>query len=123
MKPKIKHLSDIELLKILKRLKPNERNSLFKFINDDGVNVVCECINNILFNKHIGLKKNQKKKLNKELQMVQKQMTILGKSLSKDQSNNSIKRRRNLLSQHGGFLSTILSIAIPLLTELLFRKK
>lgn len=123
MKPKIKNIHDIELLKILKRLKPNERNSLFKFINDDGVNVVCECINNILYKKEINLKKSQKRKLNKELQTVQKQMSILGKSCSKQKSINSIQRRRNLLSQHGGFLSTILSIAIPLLTGLLFRKK
>ena len=36
---------------------------------------------------------------------------------------HSIKRRRSLLTQHGGWLGTLLSVAIPLLSELIFRKK
>ena len=110
-------LKKLELLKVLKKINNKDRPTIIKYLDDRGVDLVCECVQNILFN-NVGLNLKEKKRLRSTLNKRQKAMkNIANKS-------NSFKRRRSLLNHHGGNpLALILSTALPLLTDLLFRRK
>ena len=53
---KLKNLSKLELVRIIRRLKNKERSHLFQFLDNDAIDTLGECVHNVLFN-NINLKK------------------------------------------------------------------
>ena len=98
---KEKNLSKLALLNILKKSTPEVRSRLMNYLNSEGVQIVSESIFNVLFNG-APLTKSQKQRLKKEYSKDKKNL----KELSRKSS--SLKKKRKLLKQTGGFLGTLL---------------
>ena len=98
---KEKNLSKLALLNILKKSTPEVRSRLMNYLNSEGVQIVSESIFNVLFNG-APLTKGQKRRLKKEYSKDKKTL----KELSRKSS--SLKKKRKLLKQTGGFLGTLL---------------
>ena len=115
MKRQKKKISQLQLVKLLKSLKPDKQSCLLPFLNQEALDVICCAAHNVLF-ENWNLKKSQKRKLMKVLK--ERDMKALSNK------TNSIQRRRKIIIQYGGSpLSLILSTAIPILTSLLFKSK
>ena len=107
-------LSKLKLLGILKKIKISERPHLLKYLNEDGVDILCECYKNIIFND-LKLKPKVKKNLRKNLIGKEREIRLLA---NKRISN---KRRKKVIIQQGGNpLGLILTTVIPILTDILF---
>ena len=106
-----KTLSKLALINILKKSKPEVRCRLINYLNPEGIRVLSEVVYNVLFNK-LELSKSQKLRIKKEYQKEKKNL----KEISKRRS--SVKKRRKLLSQHGGGLGTILGKRLHVLKPL-----
>lgn len=98
---KEKNLSKLALLNILKKSTPEVRSRLLNYLNSEGVQIVSESIFNVLFNG-APLTNSQKRRLKKEYTKDKKTL----KELS--QKRSSLKKKRKLLKQTGGFLGTLL---------------
>ena len=98
---KEKNLSKLALLNILKKSTPEVRSRLLNYLNSEGIQIVSESIFNVLFNG-APLTKSQKQRLKKEYSKDKKTL----KELSRKSS--SLKKKRKLLKQTGGFLGTLL---------------
>ena len=110
-------LKKLELITILKRINNKDRPDVIKYLNKDGIDIVCETVHNILFN-NINLNNRKKKKLKKLLINKRRDMESIA------DHKKSYNRRQSLLRQHGGNpLALILGTALPFLTNLLFRGK
>ena len=111
-----KHMKKhIQLLKILKRLNKSDLTTVVKYLDNKGIDCLCECIYNAL-NTNLSLKKSVKKKLQRELKGKEKVLKILS------DKNRSIKIRHRLLQQHGGFLSVIIGALVPVLIDLVVNR-
>lgn len=88
-------LSRLNLIKLLKRLKPEERKFLFHFLNEEGLKTVCSCVSNVLF-EDWGLKDSTKKSLRRVLKGKEKHMRALAKD------DNTLQRKKYLMIQYGG---------------------
>lgn len=89
------------LLKALHTLKPKYQKIILKACNDEEVNVICECIYNILKGK-LPLDEKEKKHLSKYKHILRK-LIRKGKN----------KIRKNIIVQKGGaFLPIILGAVI-----------
>lgn len=99
------------LLSLMKRLKPNEREQILHHLSDKAVDILSECVYNIV--KGNKLNEKQYKRLKKKLYARKHNLRLI--------SNNNItaSRRRKALSQEGGALGTILATAIPIITSLI----
>ena len=116
---KKKHsISQLEFLRLLKKLKRTERLCLLNYLNDNGFNIICSCFHNVLF-EDWNLKPYTKNRLRTLLKGKENHMRSLVKK------SNSVKKRKKLIHQYGSnpILGVILSTAIPILTSLLFSKK
>ena len=118
---RIKKLNTKELLslmKIIKEVRPiSRRSTLISHLDDQACEGLCEMLHNIVENKKVP--EESRKKLLHVLKPYKKEVRYLTNAKI---TNRSLKKRR--LSQMGGFvLSTILGVAIPLLTSLLFKRK
>ena len=111
--PNKKHLAKYALINSLKSCNPETRVHIISFLNDKGIEALSESVYNTIFND-LCLSKAEKKKLRKSYKEKEKIFQAIGKK------NNSIKRRRTLLIQHGGSLGLLLSIAANLLSGLIF---
>lgn len=111
--PNKKHLAKYALINSLKSCKPQTRIHIISFLNDKGIEALSESVYNTIFND-LCLSKAKKKRLCKTYKEKEKVFKAIGKK------DNSIKRRRSLLIQHGGSLGLLLSIASNLLSELIF---
>ena len=69
MKSNLKNLSKVELLRIIKRLKAKERSHVIKFLDKDAIDIVGECIHNVLFT-NCDLKEKTVKDLRKKFKTV-----------------------------------------------------
>lgn len=89
------------LLKALHTLKPKYQKVILKACDEEEVNVICECIYNILKGK-IPLDEKEKKHLGKHKQTLRKLI-----------SRGKNKIRKNIIIQKGGaFLPIILGAVI-----------
>lgn len=92
------------LLQALHTLKPKYRKALLKACDEDEINIICECIYNVLKGK-IPLENTEKTKLNKH-------KNILRKLVSKGKQ----KLRKTIIVQKGGaFLPIILGAVLSTL--------
>ena len=55
MTKKINKANKLKFLKTLKKINNVDRPTIIKYLNEDGVDLVCECVQNVLFNKKTGL--------------------------------------------------------------------
>ena len=107
-------LSKLKLLGILKKINITERPHLLKYLNETGVDILCECYKNIIFND---LKLSPKVKKNLRNSLLGKEREI--KLLANKKTPN--KRRKKVIIQQGGNpLGLILTTVIPILTDILF---
>ena len=111
-------LQKVQFLKVMKTLNNHQRSVIIDFLDDYGVDIICDCIYNTIYQDH-GLKKSSKKRLRKILKGKEQDMQIVSKK------SNNIKRRKKILGQQlgGNPLAAILGIALPILTQLLFKGK
>ena len=110
----------LELASIISSLNETQIKNLTKVVDNDSIQRIC-CIiySTCLKNRGIKIKKRFRDKILKCLCGKKKIVKYLATE------KNSVSRKRKILSQHGGFLSLLASVAIPLLTEVipsLFRK-
>ena len=106
----------LALIKIVSRLKPEERSLIIPYLKTEAVEFLCECVHNVLYTD-IGIKnKNKVKNKLKNQCSVHRLKTIVSKS-------KSISARKKALSQEGKGLGLILSTALPFLINLFSGKK
>ena len=98
---------NIEKLKVLSVCSTRERNRILKTSNKNLIKLVCECVDNTL----IGNIDFDKRTLN--------QLTRYKNCLRKIKKAKSLKTKRNILVQKGGFLQYILPSAIAIITSLI----
>ena len=104
----------LDFLTALKKLKPDHRCSVVNYLNDDGIEALCEIVHNVV-HKDIKLSSSKKAKIRKEFGSHRKKLAFLGNK------KNDIVKKRKILKQNGGFLGTLLAIAIPIIAELIIR--
>ena len=108
-KRKIEHIA---FLKTLASLSTEKQKSIIQFLDQDGVNLICECISNPIFSD-LGLRRAVKKRLKGKIFGKEKLLKFLSKK------SNRVSTRKKKLIQTGGALGTILGIAIPILADLI----
>ena len=101
----------IDLLKLLKKLKSDELKTISRYLDDRAVDVLCELCFNVV-NTQLNLSKRKKKSL----------LSAIDKSTLLKLSNRakSVKKRKELLSQSGGFISVLLGALVPVLVDLVY---
>ena len=95
--------ADPNLLKILKKLKSNETKTLIPYLNSKAIHCIGECCQNLLF-EDLSLNRRVKSKIQRKLKGKEK----IFKNIASP--NKSLKSKRKLLEQEGGFLATIAAI-------------
>lgn len=98
--------------KVIQSLPKKSRCAIIPYLSDTAINYLCEAIYNTV-KTDIGLTKAQKKKLRGELSCCKSKIGNLcsGKV--------SVKSRRKILSQKGGFLGALLATVLPIVTSLI----
>jgi len=100
---------NIDYLNILCKCNSKMRKSILHNADKDLINTLCECIHNCL-NGNIDLNEQTKNKLKRH-------KNILRKLLVKKKV--SIKKKREIFNQKGGFLPVLLSTVLGGLTSIL----
>jgi hypothetical protein len=101
----------LALVKIVSKLKPEERSQIIPYLKTDSVEFLCECVHNVLYTD-IGIKNKTKIKHKLKNQCsVHRLKTIASKS-------KSITAKTKALGQEGKGLGLILSTALPFLMNL-----
>ena len=101
----------IGLLKITKKLKPEERSELVRYLKNDAVEFLCECVHNVLYTD-LGIKnRNKIKKQIKNNCSIHRLKVISSKSKSSDAKIKALR-------QEGKGLGFIISAALPFLINL-----
>jgi hypothetical protein len=105
------------LVKIISKMKPDDIPGVIDLLSNEGVNGICECVYNVIFNdlKLSSKKKSALKKKIKNKCSLEKLKVVVGKQ--------PISKRRDYLKQEAGGLPFILATAIPFLANLIFGKK
>ena len=103
----------LHILKLCKKLKPEEFNSFLDHLSDNSVDSICECVYNVI-NTDLKLSSAKRRKLKNHI--VSKCNTKNIKLITNKKV--SISKRRKLIKQEGGFLGPILAAVIPFLTSL-----
>ena len=109
-----KKTEQVELLKTLVRLSPEKQKSILRFLDNDAIDLLCECTHNLIFTD-LGLSCAEKRKLKGKIVGKEKLLKFISK-----RSNKHSRRKKKLL-QTGGALGTILAIAVPILADLIMR--
>ena len=110
-----KQTCNITLLKVLKKLKPDERREIITRLGDSTIDDLGETLFNFLYCDLIP--KRKVKGLRKALKACKPSLTYVAKK-----SNNVGKRRQKLSKMSGGILGTILSTLIPIVTGLIINR-
>ena len=95
------NLTKLEFLRILRKLKPSERQLIISVLDCNAIDTLCETVSNVFFND-LRIGKKRKKELFENFKDKQK---LIGKLSNK---NVDFKRRKKLLVQEGGSLGLIL---------------
>ena len=106
----------LPLIKIVKKLKPEERSEIVWYLKNEAVEFLCECVHNVLYTD-IGIKnKNKLKNKIKNSCSIHRLKSISSKS-------RSTEAKVKALRQEGKGLGLILSAAIPFLMSLFSPKQ
>ena len=109
----------LNLIKFICTLKKTRQEVAIKYLNDEGVDYVCETIFNILYNPQCTnvLSSNKKTRLIKKLRPHSSTFQSLA-----NKKYPLVSKRQKIL-QSGSGLSLLLSAAIPFLASLLLPRK
>ncbi|DAC80299.1 TPA_asm: gasderminX [Terrapene box turtle adintovirus] len=99
---------NLGLLKLLSKSSPQQRRAILCSASDDLVAAISEIALNTL-KGNVPLTQNQVRVLKKKRTLIK---TLCNKRVS-------LKRKKHLVKQSGGFIGPLLSFAIPLITGLL----
>ena len=99
---------NFELLKILKKAKPQQRKLLLKSAENSLILCLCECIDNVL-RGNVKLSPAKKRQLSKYASILRK---IVDRK-------TKVNRKRELLIQQGGFLPALLAPVIGIASGLI----
>ena len=106
--------NNINFLKAISRLDSNGFAQITPLLKTAHINLICELCRNVLFSK-FGQKLG-KKSFNK-IKKITKPNRNLWLNLAN--KNVSTQKKRKIISQRGGMLGTIISLAVPLITSLI----
>ena len=101
----------LKMLQAFNTLSPDQKKSIIRYMNDDGIDVICECIKNAVYNPGINS--------DKELISIMKKDKNLYRYLANAKPKSVSKRKR--IVQTGEGLGVILSALIPLLSQFILR--
>jgi CTP synthase (UTP-ammonia lyase) len=101
-----KFAKNLSLLKKLSMCCNTKRQKIIENTDLSLVHCICECIHNVL-NGTVKLSRNK-------LEKLRKYKSVLRKLNQK----NSIKHKKKLIIQNGGFLQYLIPAIIPLITSL-----
>lgn len=103
----------LKFFQTLKKIPQKDRCALIPYLSNNCTDLLCEAIYNTI-NVDYGLRGKKKQKLVAELKKCGKHHLnhICKKSIS-------IEKRKQLLSQKGGFLGVLLSAVIPTIASLI----
>ena len=100
----------VPFINALNKLTDDERKAVLKYLNKDAREVIYECVANCIYNP--GISKAKRAEVKEQL----KSKSRIYKYLARP--GNNLKKKKQLLSQHGGGLGLILGAVLPLLTAL-----
>ena len=106
---------NITLLKVLKKLKPEERREIITRLGDSTIDDLGETLYNFLYCDLIP--KRKVKGLRKALRSCKGSLNYVAKK-----SNNVATRRGKLAKMSGGVLGTVLSTLIPIISGLIINR-
>ena len=101
----------LKMLQALNSLSSEQKNDILKYMNDEGIDVICECIKNAVYNSEINK--------DKALISVMKKDKKLYRYLANAKPKILSKRKR--IVQTGEGLGVILGTLIPLLSQFLLK--
>lgn len=105
--------NNLELFKVLVKLKPNNRKVILKYVTDDVITCLCELVDNVL-------------KGNVELKPRHRRMLIKYKRVLREIAKKSkpMNQKRKIFVQKGGLLGTLLTLGTALIPTIinLFKK-
>lgn len=104
------------ILKLVAHSNPETRTALLSSLDRNAFHTVCECVQNVVQNPDIVTSPEQRQYLKDHVGVGKKKIRQFLNS------KMSLKSRRRKGVQIGGFLGTIMSVAIPILADLLFSK-
>jgi hypothetical protein len=111
--PELKNMQYFaKLIKLLNKSKNEDREVILEHLNGNSINYLCEIIYNII-GGNVKLSKRQINKLRSELQHNKKCYRYLSKK------GGNEERKRKLIKQNGRGIGTILSIALPIILQLI----
>ena len=113
MKATKKNLRKAALVQFIKNCKPCKRKNIISYLDDGGVDTLCEVIHNVFFHQ-LNLNKKTKRNLKKKYQAKKSLMRILS------DKSKPVKARKRILIQEGSNLGYIFSLAASILAKLLF---
>lgn len=108
----------LKLYRALNELNTPSLTHVLKHIDANGIESICECIYNTIYTD-LSIPKSKSLKIRRNLANAQskRNIKIITKKL------NSTERKRRALIQEGKGIGLILSTVVPLLANLLFKKK
>lgn len=102
------------IIKMLGVANPETRSALLSTMDNSAFHTVCECIKNVVQNPNL-ISSEEKNIIRGKIGPGKKQIRQFLNS------KMSLPARRRKGIQIGGFLSTLLGVAIPILSQLLFK--
>ena len=103
----------LKFLKILRKLKPAEREEVIGKLSEDGINDLSEAVFNCLYTD-MSMSKSARKRLRKKIFHFENDLRYIANKNKPWQT-----RRRKLQTQSGGAIATILGTVIPIVASLI----
>ena len=103
----------LKLLRILKKLKPSEREEIISKLSEEGINDLSETVFNCLY-CDMSMDKKARKKLRKQLFHFENDLRFIA---NKDKPWQS--RRKKLVTQSGGAIGAILATVVPIIASII----
>ena len=97
MQKRKKNPHQLDLLKSIVSLSPQKQSHVIRFLNDDAVDLISECVKNVIF-RNLGLNRKEKQKLKTKIAGKESILRFISKK-----SNRTSSRKKKLL-QTGGFI-------------------
>ena len=111
-----KRINQLNLLRLLRKLKSEDVRLILHFLNEEGLNTLGELTKNLLYCR-CNISPKEKITLKKKLSPYKSAFRKIARK-----KTNQDQRRRLLINQNGsGLLSLLLSIGVPLLSSILFK--
>ena len=111
-------VNQYKLLHLLRRSKPDDRQTILYFLDDAGLHTLGEFTHNCLF-RRCNLTPEEKDKLIDKLKPQAKSY----EKIAKKNLSNKVRKRLIQEQSGSGLLTTLLTVGLPLLTSFLWPSK